>query len=88
MPGVVGNPDSVACDSFADGLLEYPLYTRPACFRGLSVPEVLLSGDHAAVARWRRRQALERTLRSRPDLLDTAELSGDDRKLLGEISHD
>ncbi|MFQ5698889.1 MAG: tRNA (guanosine(37)-N1)-methyltransferase TrmD [Myxococcota bacterium] len=85
VPGVLGNPVSVARDSFADGLLEHPLYTRPVEFRGLAVPEVLLSGDHARIARWRRAQALARTRRRRPALLDRAELSGEDRELLREI---
>jgi tRNA (guanine37-N1)-methyltransferase len=88
VPGVLGNPESVERDSFADGLLEHPVYTRPACFRGRPVPDVLLSGDHAAVERWRRQQALRRTLESRPDLLDSAPLSGDDREHLREIQHD
>ncbi len=69
LPGVVGDPDSVAEDSFTSGLLDYPVYTRPREFEGLAVPEVLLSGDHAAVRRWRREQALARTRRWRPDLL-------------------
>lgn len=69
LPGVLGNPSSAADDSFSDGLLEGPSYTRPETWRGLSVPEVLRSGDHAAIARWRREQALERTARYRPDLL-------------------
>lgn len=69
VPGVVGNEASLAEESFSSGLLEYPQYTRPASFRGLDVPEVLLSGDHGAVDRWRREQALDRTRRLRPDLL-------------------
>jgi tRNA (guanine37-N1)-methyltransferase len=88
VPGVLGNPTSTGQDSFADGLLEHPLYTRPAEFRGRAVPEVLRSGDHAAVDRWRRAQALRRTLDSRPDLLDRAELSSEDRKLLREMGHE
>lgn len=75
LPGVVGDPESVAEDSFTSGLLDYPVYTRPRDVEGLAVPEVLLSGDHAAVRRWRREQALDRTRRWRPDLLapeDTA----------------
>ena len=88
VPGVLGNPDSAERDSFTDGLLEHPLYTRPAEFRGRAVPEVLLSGDHAAVERWRRDQALWPTLASRPDLLDRAELSGEDRELLREMGHE
>ena len=69
LPGVVGDPESVAEDSFTSGLLDYPVYTRPRDVEGLAVPEVLLSGDHAAVRRWRREQALARTRRWRPDLL-------------------
>jgi tRNA (guanine37-N1)-methyltransferase len=70
LPGVVGNEDSPVDESFADGLLEYPHYTRPLHFRGLEVPEILRSGDHAAVEAWRRQQAEELTRRRRPDLLD------------------
>jgi tRNA (guanine37-N1)-methyltransferase len=73
VPGVMGNADSAADESFAAGLLEYPQYTRPAVYRGLEVPAVLRSGDHAAIARWRREQAVERTRRLRPDLLDRAD---------------
>jgi len=69
VPGVVGNADSLAEESFTAGLLEYPQYTRPASFRGHDVPEVLLGGDHGAVAKWRAEQAMERTRRLRPDLL-------------------
>jgi tRNA (guanine37-N1)-methyltransferase len=71
LPGVVGNSESVELDSHADGLLEGPQYTRPASWRGLDVPPVLLSGDHAAVARWRRAESLRRTAARRPDLLAT-----------------
>jgi len=88
VPGVLGNPDSAERDSFAGGLLEHPLYTRPAVFRGRGVPEILLSGNHAAVERWRRAEALRRTLRSRPGLLDSAELSSEDRELLEEMQHE
>jgi tRNA (guanine37-N1)-methyltransferase len=70
---VMGNATSAADESFAAGLLEYPQYTRPAVYRGLRVPAVLRSGDHGAVERWRRAQALERTRRLRPDLLDEPE---------------
>lgn len=80
VPGVLGNSDSHRLDSFADGLLEHPQYTRPRVFRGAGVPEVLLSGDHAKIAAWRRRQALLRTLRRRPDLLLRAPLSDSDRR--------
>jgi tRNA (guanine37-N1)-methyltransferase len=69
VPGVLGNADSAADESFTDGLLEYPHYTRPADFRGWTVPEVLRSGDHARIERWRRAQAVRRTLALRPDLL-------------------
>ena len=82
LPGVLGGPTGAQGESFADGLLEYPQYTRPATFRGRDVPAVLLSGDHGAVARWRREQSLERTARLRPDLLDAADLSDADRRFL------
>jgi tRNA (guanine37-N1)-methyltransferase len=85
VPGVMGNVDSADDESFSDGLLEYPQYTRPASLRGWDVPEVLRSGDHAKVARWRRAQALHRTLRHRPDLIrDRGGLTEDDRALLAE----
>lgn len=71
LPGVVGNPDSIAGESFRSGLLEEPQYTRPATYRGWSVPEVLLSGDHQRIEDWRQQQRLERTKQRRPDLLDT-----------------
>jgi tRNA (guanine37-N1)-methyltransferase len=73
VPGVMGNAASAADESFAAGLLEYPQYTRPAVYRGLEVPEVLRSGDHGAIDRWRRDQAVERTRRLRPDLLGRAD---------------
>ncbi len=86
LPGVVGNPESLVEESHgAAGLLEYPVYTRPPEWRGLAVPEVLLSGHHARIARWRRDRALERTLRRRPDLvaaLDPAALDAHDRVVL------
>ncbi len=82
IPGVLGDPSGALDDSHASGLLEYPHYTRPPEFRGWRVPDVLLSGDHARVARWRREQALLRTLQRRPDLLERAELSEADRKFL------
>ena len=69
IPGVVGNPESLTEESHEDGLLEYPSYTKPAEWRGLGVPPVLLSGNHGAIAAWRREQQLERTRRVRPDLL-------------------
>ena len=83
VPGVMGNAASGEQESFADGLLEYPQYTRPAEFRGWAVPEVLRSGDHARVARWRRREALRRTLERRPDLIDRP-LTDDEQRLLDE----
>jgi tRNA (guanine37-N1)-methyltransferase len=85
VPGVVGDEQSVEQDSFAQGLLDYPHYTRPAEFGGLKVPDVLLSGHHAEVRRWRRKTALARTLERRPDLLDEAALADEDRALLREI---
>jgi tRNA (guanine37-N1)-methyltransferase len=86
VPGVVGDEQSVAEDSFARGLLDYPHYTRPAEFAGLKVPDVLLSGHHADVRRWRRKTALARTLDRRPDLIERATLDDDDRELLAEIA--
>lgn len=85
VPGVVGDEASVREESFTSGLLDHPHYTRPAEFRGMRVPEVLLSGDHGAIARWRRKEALRRTLLRRPDLLEKAELTEEDRRLLAEI---
>jgi len=85
LKGVMGNDASATDESFADGLLEYPQYTRPAQFRGHGVPEVLVSGDHARVARWRRAQSLRRTLDRRPDLLGSAPLAPDDEQLLREF---
>ncbi len=82
LPGVLGDPDGALDDSHASGLLEYPHYTRPPEFRGEAVPDVLLSGDHARIARWRRERSLLRTLERRPDLLAKAELSLTDRKFL------
>jgi tRNA (guanine37-N1)-methyltransferase len=85
IPGVLGDPGATVDDSHASGLLEYPHYTRPAVYRGYQVPEVLLSGHHAEVDRWRRREALRRTRRRRPDLLDHAELSLTDREILAQL---
>jgi len=84
IPGVLGEEESAVKDSFYDGLLEYPQYTRPREYRGLKVPEILLSGDHGKIARWRRQQSLKRTLERRPDLLKTGDISEDDRKILLE----
>ena len=89
VPGVMGNDESADDESFGDGLLEYPHYTRPAEFRGWSVPEVLRSGDHARVARWRRAQALRRTLDRRPDLVAArGGIDDSERKLLAEFGLD
>ena len=87
LPGVLGNAGSTASESFEDGLLEYPHYTRPPVFRGVEVPAVLQSGDHARVARWRRWQALRWTKLRRPELLERATLSAEDRALL-DLSED
>ena len=88
LPGVLGSSGSAEVDSFADGLLEYPQYTRPAEFAGLRVPEVLLSGDHARIAQWRREQQLQRTLARRPDLLEQAGLSETDKEILARLQQD
>jgi tRNA (guanine37-N1)-methyltransferase len=80
--GVVGSIASTEDDSFTTGLLQHPQYTRPAEFRGWAVPEVLLSGNHAEIDRWRRRESLRRTFERRPDLLDTAQLSEEDRRFI------
>jgi tRNA (guanine37-N1)-methyltransferase len=85
IPGVLGDPDGALDDSYASGLLEYPHYTRPPEFRGWRVPDILLSGDHGRVDRWRREQALLRTHQRRPDLLDTASLSEADKKFLAQL---
>jgi tRNA (guanine37-N1)-methyltransferase len=85
LPGVLGDPTAAVEDSHARGLLEGPHYTRPRVFRGWEVPEILLSGDHAAVARWRREQALRRTFERRPDLLMEAELTSQDREFLTHL---
>jgi tRNA (guanine37-N1)-methyltransferase len=82
LPGVLGHPESAVEDSFTEGLLDCPHYTRPEAFRGQAVPEVLLSGDHGAIAQWRRAQALRRTLDRRPDLLSWESVSPEDRLLL------
>lgn len=84
VPGVLGKEESFADESFSDGLLEYPQYTRPPVFMGREVPEVLLSGHHGNVAKWRREQALLRTAKKRPDLLKTAELTKKDLQFLQE----
>jgi tRNA (guanine37-N1)-methyltransferase len=85
IPGVLGEAASAEEESFTTGLLEYPHYTRPREYRGLEVPEVLLSGHHEEIRKWRRRQSLLRTLERRPELLHQAKLSREDKKILGEI---
>lgn len=87
LPGVMGNESSSSDESFTDGLLEYPQYTRPAVYRDLPVPDVLRSGDHARVARWRHAEALLRTARRRPDLLAARPLTPHDEAVLAEFGH-
>ncbi len=84
VPGVLGSDESTADESFVGGLLEYPHYTRPEVFEGHRVPEILLSGNHGAISRWRRQQSLFRTWQRRPDLLNEEELSREDKELLAE----
>lgn len=86
LPGAVGDEQSVEWDSFTRGLLDYPHYTRPAEFRGFTVPDVLLSGHHEQVRRWRKRQAVARTLARRPDLLAAAELDDEERAIVRELT--
>jgi tRNA (guanine37-N1)-methyltransferase len=81
LPGVLGSGESLLYESHTGGLLEYPQYTRPEVFRGWAVPEVLLSGNHAEIARWRRRQSILRTAKRRPDMLEKAELTDEERQL-------
>lgn len=88
LPGVLGDATSSEQDSFQDGLLDYPHYTRPASYRGLDVPEVLLSGHHELIRRWRLKEALRRTWLRRPDLLNTKELSTEELLLLREIEEE
>jgi tRNA (guanine37-N1)-methyltransferase len=85
IPGALGDDGSAGADSFADGILDCPHYTRPAVVRGMGVPEPLLSGDHARIRRWRRKEALRATRRRRPDLLRSKHLGAEDRTLLREI---
>jgi len=82
LPGVLGSEASTLDDSHVSGLLEYPQYTRPPVFRGWSVPEVLLSGNHAQISKWRREQAILRTLKRRPELLDRADLCAEERQVV------
>ncbi|HZV81584.1 MAG TPA: tRNA (guanosine(37)-N1)-methyltransferase TrmD [Geobacteraceae bacterium] len=85
VPGVLGCSESAEDESFSAGLLEYPQYTRPPEFRGLKVPDVLLSGNHKEISRWRRRQALLKTIHIRPSMLENADLTVDDRRMLQEL---
>jgi tRNA (guanine37-N1)-methyltransferase len=85
LPGVLGDEESAYRDSFGDGLLDHAHYTRPAEFRGMKVPDALLSGNHAEIDKWRRREALRATLLKRPELLETADLTDEDRKILAEL---
>ena len=88
LPGALGDPEGAMHDSHASGLLEHPHYTRPAEFRGWRVPDVLLSGDHARIAQWRRQQAILRTFQRRPDLLDDDILSEEDKEYLANLDVD
>lgn len=88
VPGVLGKEDSFANESFSDGLLEYPQYTRPPVFHGKEVPEILLSGHHANIAKWRREQSLIRTVKKRPDLLETAELTTKERQFVERLQEE
>ena len=88
VPGVIGSEESAAGDSFATRLLQHPQYTRPSQYRGWAVPDVLLSGNHAEIARWRRHESLRRTFERRPDLLETAHLSDEDRRFLESLQPD
>src|SRR4029077_5667232 len=85
VPGVVGDEQSVAQDSFSRGLLDFPQYTRPAEIGELKVPDVLLSGNHGEIRRWRKREAVSRTLERRPDLLAGAELDAEEQEILREL---
>ena len=88
VPGVLGDPESAKEDSFAGTLLDYPHYTRPATFRGLNIPEVLMSGNHEAIRNWRRKQALLNTMKKRPDLLEKLCCTEEDRKMLEELNQE
>ena len=88
VPGVVGAAENVAEDSITTGLLQHPLYTRPAEYRGMPVPEILRSGNHAEIDRWRRHESLKRTLERRPDLLDSAQLSTKDLEFLQSLGYE
>jgi tRNA (guanine37-N1)-methyltransferase len=88
IPGVLGDYESAKEESFTKGILDYPHYTRPHEFKGLNVPEVLLSGNHSEIYRWRKREAIKRTLKKRPDLLKNISFTEDDRKILNELCSD
>ncbi len=88
LPGVLGDEESAYRDSFGEGLLDHPHYTRPAEYRNMKVPDVLLSGNHAEIEKWRRREALRATLLKRPELLDTAELTEEDKEILKLLRRD
>jgi tRNA (guanine37-N1)-methyltransferase len=88
IPGVLGSEESAETDSFCDGLLEYPQFTRPPEFRGLAVPEILLSGNHELIRKWRRRESLRKTRLLRPDLMTEGALTKEDRKLLAELDRE
>ena len=88
VPGVVGSMESALDDSHTTGLLQHPQYTRPAEFRGWSVPEVLLSGNHAEIERWRRRESLRRTALRRPDMLEDVKLTEEDRRFVDSLQED
>ena len=85
VPGVVGSLESTQDDSFSTGLLQHPQFTRPAEYRGMAVPEVLVSGNHKEIAKWRRRESLRRTFQRRPDLLESADLSDEDRRFIEDL---
>lgn len=87
IPGALGDEQSAQNDSFSEGLLDYPQYTKPAVFRGLAVPEILLSGHHARIAAWRRRQALQRTAERRPDLFAKLDLTAEEREMLQQMGY-
>ena len=85
IPGVLGDSSSATTDSFYEPILEYPQYTKPYDFRGMKVPEVLISGHHANIAKWRRKESLRRTMQERPDLMKKLILSKEDKKMIKEI---
>lgn len=88
LPGVLGNDNSALSESFSQSLLEYPQYTRPAEYKGWRVPEILLSGNHAQIESWRKRESLKKTYKRRPDLLEKADLSAEDRENLQKIKRE